>query len=56
MHLWKEHIRADTWNCKKQTAVSHSSTEAKTVSLDAGLRLEGISALNLWDIVTDVAG
>ena len=27
-----------SWMCKKQTAVSHSSTESEIISLDAGLR------------------
>ena len=35
--------------CKTQTAVSHSSTEAEVISLDARLRLEGLLALTLWD-------
>ena len=30
------------WMCKKQTSVSHSSTESEIISLDAGLRLDGI--------------
>ena len=42
------------WSCKEQVAVSHSSTEAETISLDAGLSLGGIPALKLWDLVTDV--
>ena len=29
-----------SWMCKKQTAVSHSSTESEIISLDAGLRLD----------------
>ena len=33
--------------CKKQTCVSHSSTEAETISLDAGLRMDGFPALDL---------
>ena len=37
--------------CKKQTAVSHSSTESEIISLDAGLRLDGITALDLWDLI-----
>ena len=41
-------------SCKKQPDVSHSRTEAETISLDAGQRLEGIPALNLWDMVIDV--
>ena len=40
--------------CKKQTSVSHSSTEAEVISLDAGLRMGGIPALTLWDLVSDV--
>ena len=28
--------------CKKQTSVSHSSTESEIISLDAGSRLDGI--------------
>ena len=40
--------------CKKQGAVSHSTTEAETISLDAGLRLEALPQLILWDIVIDV--
>ena len=32
------------WSCQKQTAVSHGSTEAEVISLDAGLRLHGIFA------------
>ena len=35
--------------CKKQGAVSHSSTEAEIVALDACLRVDGIPALSLWD-------
>ena len=42
------------WMCKKQTSVSHSSTEAEVISLDAGLRMDGIPALDLWDCVIEV--
>ena len=38
-----------SWMCKKQTSVSHSSTESEIISLDAGLRLDGIPALVLWE-------
>ena len=41
------------WLCKKQGAISHSTTEAETISLDAGLRLEALPLLMLWDIVID---
>ena len=40
--------------CRKQTSVSHSSTEADIISLDAGLRMDGIAALTLWDLVIEV--
>ena len=45
-----------SWMCKKQTSVSHSSTESKIISLDAGLRLDGIPALDLWDLIVSVLG
>ena len=46
-----------SWMSKKQTSVSHSSTESEIISLDAGLRLDGIPALDLWDlIVADLHG
>ena len=38
-----------SWMCKKQTAVSHSSAKSEIISLDAGLRLDGLLALELWD-------
>ena len=40
--------------CKKQTSVSHSPTEAEIISLDAGLRMDGIPTLTLWDLVIEV--
>ena len=40
--------------CKKQTSVSHSSTESEIISLDAGLRMDGLFAVELWDIVIEV--
>ena len=43
-----------SWTCKKQTSVSHSSTEAEIISLDAGLRMEAIPAVDLWDLVIEV--
>ena len=40
--------------CKKQTSVSHSSTEPDIISLDVGLRIDSVLALDLWDVVIDV--
>ena len=45
-----------SWMCKKQTSVSHSSTEAEIISLDAGLRFDGIPALDLRDLIVSVLG
>ena len=40
--------------CKKQTSVSHSSTESEIISLDAVWLMDGIPALDLWDLVVEV--
>ena len=40
-----------SWMCKKQTSVSHSATESEIISLVAGLRLDGIPALDLRDLI-----
>ena len=36
------------------TAFSQSDTETESISSDAGLQMEAIPALNLWDTVIDV--
>ena len=43
-----------SWICKKQTCVSHRSAEPEITSLHAGLRMDGIPALDLWELVVDV--
>ena len=45
-----------SWMCQKQTSVSHSSTESEIISLDTGLRLDGLPALELWDLIVSVFG
>ena len=46
MCIFGSHTLVPTsWMCKKQTSVSHSSPEAEAISLDAGLRMDGIPAL-----------
>ena len=45
-----------SWMCKKQTAVSHSSTGSEIISLDTVLRLDGLPALELWDLIVSVLG
>ena len=43
-----------SWMCKNQTSVSHRSTEAEVISLDACLRMDEIPTLDLWDLVIEV--
>ena len=43
-----------SWMCKKQTSVSHSSTESEMISCDAGLRMDGFQTLNFWNLVVEV--
>ena len=45
-----------SWMCKKQTSVSHSSTESEVIPLDAGLWLDGIPALDWRDLIVAVLG
>ena len=45
-----------SWMCEKQSSVSQSSTESEIISLDAGMRLDGITALDLWDLIVAVLG
>ena len=55
VYLVKSHICVRvSWACKKQTTTSNRSTEAEVISLCIGLRIEGLPALTLWEIVIDV--
>ena len=54
MHFRKSHLCTDQLHVQEATSVSHSSTEAEIMSLDAGLRMDGIPALTLWDLVIDI--
>ena len=49
--FWKPNISR---MCQKQTSISHSSTESEIISLDAGLRMDGLLAVDLWDVVIEV--
>ena len=42
------------WICKKQGAVSHSSTEAEIISMETALRTEGLSFATLFDLIHTV--
>ena len=59
--LLVEHFERHTfvpisWMCKKQTSVSHSSTESEIIFLDTGLKLDGLPALEFWDLFLSVFG
>ena len=57
MHFFGSHTFVPiSWMCKKQTAVSHNSTESEIISLDTGRRLDGLPALELWDLIVSVLG
>ena len=45
-----------SWMCQKQDSVSHRSTESEIISLDAGLRVDGIPAHDLSDLIVAVLG
>ena len=45
-----------TASCKKQTCVSHSSTESEIVAAEQGIRTEGLQALAFWELVTELLG
>ena len=55
MYLRKSNILSPLFGCaRKQTSLSHSFTESEIISLDAGLRMDGLPALDLWDTVVEV--
>ena len=56
MRFGKSYVCSNKSECKKQAAVSHSSTESEIISLDIGLRLDGSLALELWDLIISVFG
>ena len=56
VHLVKSYICSKKLDGKKQAAVSYSSTESKIISFYTGLRLGGLLALVLWDLIVLVLG
>ena len=49
MRFWKSYF------CSNKLDVQET-TESEIISLDAGLRLDGIPALDLWDLIVSVLG
>ena len=57
MCFWKSYICSKKLDVlRNKPAVSHCSAESEIISLDAGLRLDGIPALDLWDLIVFVLG
>ena len=57
MRIFRSHTFVPiNWMCKKQTAVSHSSTESEIISLDTRQRLDGLPALEIWALIVSVLG
>ena len=54
MHFRKSYVCSNQLDVKETNSVSHSSTESEIISLDDELRLDGIPALDLWDLVIAV--
>ena len=54
VYFRKSNIFPTSWMSEKQTSVSHRSIESEGISLDAGLRLGGLPALDLCDMVIAV--
>ena len=40
----------------RESPILHSSTESEIISLDTGPRLDGLAALQLWDLTVSVLG
>ena len=52
--IFGEHICANFMGMQETDgSITHSSTAAEVISLDAGLRVEGLPDVTLWDVVTD---
>ena len=56
MHFRKSYICSNKSDVQEQTAASHSSTESEIISLDTELRLDGLLALEVWDLIISVLG
>ena len=54
MFCGKWNICARLLYVQEKTAASHSSTETEILALGAGLRMDGLFAMDLWDMVIEV--
>ena len=56
MHFRKLYICSYKLDVQETNCLSHSSTESEIISLDTGLRLDGLLALELVDLIVSVLG
>ena len=52
--FWKSYIDSNKLDVYETNTVSRSSTESEIMSLDGGLRMDGLPALVLWDLIVTV--
>ena len=50
------HLFQEVGCARNKLLFPHSSTESEIISLDTGLRLDGLPALELWDLIVSVLG
>ena len=53
VRLWITNMSSNVLDAQEKKAVSHSSAESETISLDAGLRMDGIPVLHMWESVLE---
>ena len=56
MRFWKSYICSNKLDVQETNCCFTHLTESEIISLDAGLRLDGIPALELWDLIVLVLG
>ena len=54
MYLWKSNICHPQLKVQETNVSILSSAESEIISLDAGLRMDGLLALDIWDVVIEV--
>ena len=54
MHIWKSYISSNKLDLQETNICFTQLNRAEIISLDAGLRMDGIPAVDLWDFVIEV--
>ena len=55
MNIRKPNICPHQLDVQEANVVSHISTESEIISWEAGFRLDGVPALDLWDLIVAVS-